>query len=101
MNMLLQIYKMKVISVENTDQINKILNSKKNNNNLINFYPTFIAEGPESHHAGVLCVSLPSVSQLVLREHWPLSWSMEESCSSDLLSFPMLLQGDRRGESPP
>lgn len=46
-------------------------------------------------------VCIPSVSQLVLREHCPLSRSSEESCSSDLLSFPILLQGERRGESPP
>lgn len=45
--------------------------------------------------------SSPSVSQLVFREHWPLSLSKEDSCSSDLLSLPMLLQGDRRGDSPP
>lgn len=45
--------------------------------------------------------SSPSVSQLVFREHCPLSLSREDSCSSDLLSLPMLLQGDRRGDSPP
>ena len=42
----------------------------------------------------------PSVSQLVFREHCPLSLSREDSCSSDLLSLPMLLQGDRWGDSP-
>lgn len=49
----------------------------------------------------VFAVHIPSVSQLVLREHWPLSLSSEESCSSDLLSFPIMLHGERRGESPP
>lgn len=43
----------------------------------------------------------PSVSQLVLREHCPLSCSREDNCSSDLLNFPMLPQGELRGDSPP
>jgi hypothetical protein len=47
------------------------------------------------------CDGLPSVSQLVFREHCPLSLSREDSCSSERLSLPVLLQGDRRGDSPP
>lgn len=47
------------------------------------------------------CGGLPSVSQLVFREHCPLSLSREDSCSSDRLSLPVLLQGDKRGDSPP
>lgn len=42
---------------------------------------------------------LPSVSQLVFREHWPLSLSWAESCSSDWLSLPMMPQDDRHGVS--
>lgn len=47
------------------------------------------------------CVrALPRVSQLVFREHCPLSRSIADSCSSDWLSLAMMPQDDRQaGES--